>query len=65
MMETGLAGKTAIITGGNANIGCGIVLAFAHEGANIVIAARDEAQGRKVAAQATELGAQDVLWART
>jgi 2-hydroxycyclohexanecarboxyl-CoA dehydrogenase len=65
MMETGLAGKTAIVTGGNANIGRGIVLAFAREGANIVIAARDETQGRKVAAQATELGAQDVLWART
>ncbi|NQT71223.1 MAG: SDR family oxidoreductase [Chloroflexi bacterium] len=64
-METGLAGKTVIVTGGNANIGRGIVLAFAREGANVVIAARDEQQGRGVAAVAMELGAQDVLWART
>jgi len=64
-METGLAGKNVIVTGGNANIGRGIVLAFAREGASVVIAARDGVQGRKVAAEAMELGAQDVLWART
>jgi len=64
-METGLAGKKVIVTGGNANIGRGIVLAFAREGASVVIAARDGVQGRKVAAEAMELGAQDVLWART
>lgn len=61
-METGLAGKTVIVTGGNANIGKGIVLAFAAEGANVVIVARDQNQGLKVAAKAKELGAADTLW---
>ncbi|TAK33253.1 MAG: SDR family oxidoreductase [Chloroflexota bacterium] len=61
-METGLAGKTVIVTGGNANIGKGIVLAFAAEGANVVIVARDQTQGLKVAANAKELGAPDALW---
>ena len=40
-MDLGLAGKTVIVTGGNGGIGRGITLAFAAEGANVVIAARD------------------------
>jgi len=61
-METGLAGRTVVVTGGNANIGRGIALAFAAEGSNVVVVARDEAQGRRVLAQAAELGAKDTLW---
>jgi 2-hydroxycyclohexanecarboxyl-CoA dehydrogenase len=48
----GLEGKTAIVTGGGSNIGRGIVLAFAEQGANVVIAELDEAQGAKVAREA-------------
>jgi 2-hydroxycyclohexanecarboxyl-CoA dehydrogenase len=64
-MDTGLAGRTVIVTGGNSNIGRGISLAFAAEGVNLVIAARDEAQGRRVLEQALERGAKDTLWCRT
>jgi NAD(P)-dependent dehydrogenase (short-subunit alcohol dehydrogenase family) len=44
-----LAGKNAIITGGSKGIGFGIATAFAQQGANIAIMARDEASGRKAA----------------
>jgi 2-hydroxycyclohexanecarboxyl-CoA dehydrogenase len=64
-METGLAGKSVIVTGGNGNIGRGITLAFAREGARIVIAARDEAAGRRTEKAALDLGAQAVLWVQT
>ena len=56
-MDLGLAGKTVIVTGGGSNIGRGIVLAFAREGANVVIAEIDEEQGAKVAKQAEAAGA--------
>lgn len=64
-MDTGLAGKSVIVTGGNGNIGRGITLAFAEEGARITIAARDEAAGRRTERRALELGAERVLWVRT
>lgn len=63
-METGLAGRTVVVTGGNANIGRGVSLAFAAEGVNLVVVARDEAQGRRVLQQAAERGAKDTLWYR-
>jgi 2-hydroxycyclohexanecarboxyl-CoA dehydrogenase len=52
----GLQGKTAIVTGGGSNIGRGIVLAFAEQGANVAIAELDEAQGAKVAGEANARG---------
>lgn len=55
-MDLGLKGKTAVVTGGGSNIGRGISLAFAREGANVVIAELDEVQGKKVVQQATTLG---------
>lgn len=56
-MDLNLAGKSVIVTGGGSNIGRAIVLAFAREGAQVAIAEIDEAQGRKVAAEAERLGA--------
>lgn len=38
----GLGGKTAIVTGGSSNVGRGITLDFAEQGANVVIVARDK-----------------------
>ena len=61
-MDTGLAGRTVIVTGGNANIGRGIALAFAAEETNVVIVGRDEAQGRRVLEQLLERGAKEALW---
>jgi len=55
-VDLGLAGKTAIVTGGSSNIGRGIVLALAKEGANVVITYRDEKQARKTADDANAMG---------
>ena len=60
-MDLGLAGKTVIITGGGSNIGRGITLGFAREGANIVMAELDEPQGQKVATQVKDLGAKIIV----
>ena len=43
-----LKGKNCIITGGAKGIGLGITTAFAHQGANVAIFARDEAAAKKV-----------------
>jgi NAD(P)-dependent dehydrogenase (short-subunit alcohol dehydrogenase family) len=55
-VELGLEGKAAIITGGASNIGRGIVLGFAKEKVNIVLADIDEDQAKKVAEEANALG---------
>ena len=47
-METGLSGKTIIITGATANIGRAIALAFAAEGANVLGVGRDHAAGARL-----------------
>ncbi|MBM4446723.1 MAG: 3-oxoacyl-ACP reductase FabG [Chloroflexi bacterium] len=60
-MDLHLAGKTVIVTGGGSNIGRGIVLAFAKEWPNIVIADIDEVQGQKVAKEANALGGKPVV----
>lgn len=46
-MDLGLAGKTAIITWVGSNTGRGIVLGFAKEGSNIVLADIDEPRGTR------------------
>ena len=48
-MDLGFKGKSVLITGGGSNIGRGIVLAFAAEGARIVIADIDKAQAEATA----------------
>lgn len=60
-MDLNLAGKTAIVTGGGSNIGRAIVLAFAREKSNVVIADIDETQGRKVANEAAALGVKSLV----
>ena len=51
-----LEGKTAIVTGAGSNIGRGIALAFAEQGANVAIAALDVTQGEKVAGECNAIG---------
>ncbi|MBL7119420.1 MAG: SDR family oxidoreductase [Dehalococcoidia bacterium] len=55
-MDLGLEGKTVIVTGGASNVGRGIVLAFAREKANVVIADLDEKQAQRTAADAEAEG---------
>src|SRR5690606_31217335 len=51
-MDLGLAGKTVILAGGASNIGRAIALAYAREGANVVLGDIDLEQARRVAAEA-------------
>ena len=62
-MQTGLAGKVVIVTAATANIGRGIALAFAAEGARVVITGRDPVAGELVAKLAREQGAAAVYLA--
>ncbi len=64
-MELNLAGKSVVVTGGGSNIGRAITLAFAGERSHITIAEIDEAQGTKVAGEATGAGAASATAVRT
>jgi NADP-dependent 3-hydroxy acid dehydrogenase YdfG len=55
-----LKGKIVFITGASAGIGAATALAFAAEGARLLLAARRAGKLRQVAAQAIERGAADV-----
>jgi len=56
-MNLNFEGKSVVVTGSGSNIGRAIALAFARERASVTIAEIDEAQGKKVAAEAEQLGA--------
>jgi 2-hydroxycyclohexanecarboxyl-CoA dehydrogenase len=60
-MDLQLAGKSVIVTGSGSNIGRAIALAFAREGAKVAIADIDTRQCEKVAQQAKDAGASEVL----
>ncbi len=59
-MDLGHRDARVIVTGGGANIGRGIVLGFAAEGARVLVADIDGAQAEAVAAEAMNAGAADV-----
>jgi 2-deoxy-D-gluconate 3-dehydrogenase len=56
-----LSGKTALITGGNGGIGYGIAKGLADSGANIIIAARDQAKTEKAVGNLSDTKIKDVL----
>ncbi|RJF91171.1 SDR family NAD(P)-dependent oxidoreductase [Sphingomonas cavernae] len=58
-MDTGLAGKVAIVTGATANIGRAIALGLAAEGANVVGVGRDLEAGERLVALCKDRGAAD------
>ena len=58
-MDLELAERSVIVTGGASNIGRGIALAFADEGARVWIADRDAEQARRVAEERSGLVAQE------
>ena len=60
-MDLGLNGKTVIVTGAGPNIGRGILVEFAREGAHVVAAEKDEAQGKRVVDEANKLGGEAVM----
>jgi 2-hydroxycyclohexanecarboxyl-CoA dehydrogenase len=64
-MELNLRGKSVVVTGGGSNIGRAITLAFAREQSHVTIAEIDEAQGKKVAAEASSAGAASAAVVRT
>ena len=49
-MDLGLAGKTALVTGGTSGIGRATREALAREGAHVLISGRNEARGAEVVA---------------
>ena len=52
-MKDLLTGKVAIVNGGTTGMGSATAVLFAQEGANVVIAGRSEANGKKTAREAS------------
>lgn len=53
-----LAGKVAVVTGGNGGIGLGIAVGLAQAGANIVVAARNEEKTKEALQQIQQTGSE-------
>jgi NAD(P)-dependent dehydrogenase (short-subunit alcohol dehydrogenase family) len=51
-----LSGRTALVTGSTSNIGRAIAVAFAEEGAHVVVSGRDDARGEAVVTGIREAG---------
>jgi NAD(P)-dependent dehydrogenase (short-subunit alcohol dehydrogenase family) len=62
-MDSGLGGKTVVVTGASGGIGRGLVLAFAREGCNVVLASRDEGKCLEVASAAADLPGETLVHA--
>ena len=56
-MARQITGKVVVITGASSGIGRATALAFARQGANLVLAARDDESLRQVAAECEAVGA--------
>lgn len=61
-METGLAGKSVLVTGATANIGRAIAFAFAGEGCRLGVVGRDAQRGTAICEELREAGAGDAVW---
>ncbi|MBN1814000.1 MAG: SDR family oxidoreductase [Anaerolineae bacterium] len=63
-MTEQMAGKVALVTGGSSGIGRATALAFAHEGAKVVIASRTQETGEQVVRTIREMGG-EAMWVKT
>jgi NAD(P)-dependent dehydrogenase (short-subunit alcohol dehydrogenase family) len=63
-MDLNFSGRVVVVTGATANIGRGIALEFANEGAQVVAVGRDEKAGARLVEQALQRGAQQAMFVR-